>query len=130
MRRGCGEPRRAAAPRHSFGASILIWADPIAVGIAVAAVVVVATIVGGTGGCGTDRRGAVGCSTPSPAIGGTVCPSTHRRARDRTAGYRPVSVAASGDTDTSGVNGDASDVCDAGTTAVEPASTVAAATAS
>jgi hypothetical protein len=49
----------AAAPKRSSRASmlILIWADHVAVGVALSAVIVIATVVSGTGGCGADRGG-------------------------------------------------------------------------
>jgi hypothetical protein len=71
--------------------SILIWADPVAVGVAVAAVVVVAsvgTVVSGAGRGRSNRCSAVRSTSGSTISRRPISPSAYGRARDGAARYR------------------------------------------
>ena len=55
----------AGRPFQCASILILVWAHPLAVGIVVAAIVVITVVVSRTGCCCSDRCGSVGRSAPS-----------------------------------------------------------------
>jgi hypothetical protein len=87
----------------------------------IAAAIVSATVVPAIIAIGSrcrraDRRRTIGSAAPSAAIGRIA----HRCTRYRTTGYGTVSIAATRNADTTGMNGSAPELGGADTAAVEP----------